>query len=182
MFLRIVLIGSLVTMLSISQTKAQVFFGAGYTHVKFSDRETDASGGLTIATHYHHQVEDSKLGWQVALNVGMMYEQFQDEAFPYQSYFSDLDIIPSLTYRLIHRDKINLYASAGPFLSWTVGIRDGNLDHPLSHIDEWRAGIDVGLGFDYALFEKLQLKIMPFTFQYGNNNYQQYSSVLYIRL
>ncbi|MGL1888955.1 MAG: hypothetical protein OCD76_20750 [Reichenbachiella sp.] len=182
MFLRILFIGGLVSLMFVNHGQAQVFFGAGYTHVKFSDRETDASGGLAIATHYYHQLEDSKLGWQVAVNVGMMYEQFQDEAFPYQSYFSDLDIIPSLTYSVFNKKKMNLYVFAGPFLSWTVGVRDGNMDYLSSYIDEWRGGIDVGVGFDYTLFDKLQIKVMPFTFQYGNNNYQQYSSVLYIRL
>lgn len=158
---------------------AQVFFGAGYDVVRLSESGNDESIGVVITLQKDFNIKTSKRSINPKVNVGLLYPNSNDSL---QAYFSTLGMELPVSYRISLGKRISIAPFAGPFLSWIVGVQDGNELIRSSHIDEIRGGLGLGLELNITITEKLAVKLLPLDYQLGNQNFQQFTSVLLFKL
>lgn len=143
---------------------AQVYFGGGYTESLFDDTNYDYVKGIDIVLHKQFQIKSSRWSGLGIMHTGLLYSDVNQVFRP--AYISTVSITPAISFDIIKSNWFRVSTFLGPCVRWTyIFVTDDFPDSDPDKISNIYAGGEFGLSLDFAITEKLHLRLVPVNVQ-----------------
>ena len=164
----------IVTMwLSIDVVQAQVILSGGYTESFLSESAADdASGFILLVQKPIELIESGKLEFAPKVGLSVLNSRADEQFSP--SLSTTLHLAPMFGYHIVNAQKLSIIPFAGPFTSWVNWLKGGDaFARESSYVSEFRFGFEAGVAVDWAVSDKVKVRLIPYSVQFGNESFRQ---------
>ncbi|WP_258097605.1 hypothetical protein [Marinoscillum pacificum] len=159
--------------LSVAIAHAQVILSGGYTETFLSESAVDdASGFIMLVQKPIELSESGRLEFAPKVGLSVLNSRADEQFSP--SLSTTLHFAPMFGYHIVNAQKLSIIPFAGPFGSWVNWLKGGDaLARESSYVSEFRFGIEAGVAVDWAVSDKVKVRLIPYSVQFGNESFRQ---------
>ncbi|WMN11330.1 hypothetical protein QYS49_37985 [Marivirga salinae] len=150
---------------------AQIYAGGGFVYSSLSQQGLDDVTGFGIDIQKEFTHEGGKFSLNPTVHITVLNSNIFREFNAF--YANTISFAPSVGYKILEGNRISITPFASPFIGWLTGYRNEDVFFDAGFRNEIIYGLEFGLEIKVALYENLELKLNPITFQIGDNDFRQ---------